>query len=135
MARGFFGLRFGAGSPRSLSARGQCLNTFAGIGFFLVFSFLALGGYLIEQEFANPMEAQSVGLLFAALLIATAVTLLQCLLHPSRKSRHEIAPLPATVSWAQKNVVVARSASRTRLAADLPSRGRYVDRASIRIRR
>lgn len=135
MARGFFGLRFGAGSPRSLSARGQCLNTFAGIGFFVVFSLLALGGYLIEQEFANPMEAQSVGLVFAALLLATAVTLLYCLLRPSRKSRHHIAALPATVSWEQKNVVVVRSASRTRLAADTPPRGRYVDRASIRLRR
>jgi hypothetical protein len=135
MARGFFGLRFGAGSPRSLSARGQCLNTFAGIGFFVVFSLLALGGYLIEQEFANPMEAQSVELVFAALLIATAITLLYYLLHPSRKSRHHIAALPATVSWEQKNVVVFRSASRTRLAADLPPRGRYVDRTSIRIRR
>ncbi len=135
MARSSFGLRFRAASPRSLSARGQCLNTFAGIGFFLVFSLLALGGYLIEQEFANPMEAQSVGLLFAALLIATAITLLYCLLHPSRKSRHDIAALSATVSWEQNNVLVARSASRTRLAADMPPRGRYVDRASIRIQR
>ena len=135
MARGSFGLQFGAGSPRSLSARGQCLNMFAGIGFFFVFSLLALGGYLIEQEFANPMEAQSVGLLFAALLIATAITLLYYLLHPSRKSRHDIAALPATVSWEQKNVVVVRAASRTRLAADMPTRGRYVDRARIRIQR
>jgi hypothetical protein len=135
MARGFFGLRLGAGSPRSLSARGQCLNTFAGIGFFLVFSLLALGGYLIEREFANPMEAQSAGLLFAALLIATSITLLYYLLHFSRKSRHDIAALSATVSWEQKNVVVARSVSRTRLATDMPPRGRYVDRASIRIQR
>jgi len=135
MPRCFFGLQFGAGSPRSLSARGQCLNMFAGIGFFLVFALLALGGYLIEQEFANPMQAQSVGLLFAALLIATASTLLYYLLHFSRKSRHDIAPLTATVSWEQKNAVVARSASRTRLAADLPPRGRYVDRARIRIQR
>lgn len=135
MPRGFFGLRFGAGSPRSLAARGQCLNMFAGIGFFLVFSLLALGGYLIEQEFVNPMEAQSVGLLFAALLIATAITLLYYLLHPSRKSRHDIAALPATMSWEQGNVVVVRAASRTRLAADIPPRGRYVDRARIRIQR
>lgn len=134
MARSFFGFRFGAGSPRSLSARGQCLNTFAGIGFFLVLSLLALGAYLIEQEFANPMEAQSVGLLLAALLIATAITLLYCLLHPSRKSHRDIAALPAIVSR-EKNVAMARSASRTRLVADMPLRGRYVDRARIRILR
>jgi uncharacterized BrkB/YihY/UPF0761 family membrane protein len=135
MARGFFGLPFGVGSSRSLSARGQCLNTFAGIGFSLVFSLLALGGYLIEQEFANPMEAQSVGLLLAALLIATSVTLLYCLLHPSTKSRDGIAAWPAAVAWEQKNVVVARSASRTPQAADIPLPGRYVDRARIRIQR
>ena len=135
MPRGFLGLQFGAGSTRSLAARGQCLNMFAGIGFSVVFSLLALGGYLIEQEFANPLEAQSVGLLFAALLLATALTLLYCLLHPSRKSRHDIAALPATVSWERKNVVVVRAASRTRLAADMPPRGRYVDHASIRLQR
>lgn len=134
MARGFFALPFGPGSTRSLSARGQCLNTFAGIGFCLVFSLFALGGYLIEQEFADPMEARSAGLLVAALLIATAVTLLYCLLHPSRKSRHAVAVWPATVARDQKNVWIARSASRTR-QTDIPIPGRYVDRARIRIQR
>ena len=42
-----FGFSPGPGSRRSLSARGQFLNTFAGIGFSLAFSLLALGGYLI----------------------------------------------------------------------------------------
>jgi hypothetical protein len=37
----------------------------------------------MEKQFENPVEAQSVGLLFAAPLIATAITLLYCLLHPS----------------------------------------------------
>jgi hypothetical protein len=134
MARSLFGLLFGAGSQRSLAARGQRLNTFAGIGFCLVFSLLALGGYLIEQEFANPMEARSAGLLVAALLIATAVTLLCCLLHSSRKSRHGAAAWPATVAWEQKDVWVARSASRMR-QIDMPVPGRYVDRARIRIQR
>jgi hypothetical protein len=134
MARRSFGLPFGAGSQRSLAARGQRLNTFAGIGSCLAFSLLALGGYLIEQELANPMEARSVGLLVAALLIATAVTLLYCLIHPSRKSRHGVAAWPATVVWEQKNVWVARSASRTR-QTDMSVPGRYVDRARIRVQR
>jgi uncharacterized BrkB/YihY/UPF0761 family membrane protein len=135
MARGFLGLAFGLGSQRSLSARGQRLNTFAGIGFSLAFSLLALGGYLIEQQFANPLEAQSLALPIAALLIATAITLLYCLLHSSRKLRHDITAWPAAVLWEEKNVAVATSASRTGQAADIPPSSRYVDRARIRIQR
>src|SRR5258708_20558058 len=72
----FFGLQFGAGSPRSLSARGQCLNIFLGIGFFFLFALLSLGGYLIEQEFANPMPAPAVGFFFSALVIAPPTPIL-----------------------------------------------------------
>ena len=89
-----FGFSTGPGSRRSLAARGQFLNTFAGLAFCVAFSLLALGSYLIEQQFENPVEAQSIGLLFAALLIATATTLLYCLLHPSRKSRRRVAAWP-----------------------------------------
>jgi hypothetical protein len=132
-----FGFSPGPGSRRSLSARGQFLNTFAGLGFSVAFSLLALGGYLIEQQFENPVAAQSVGLLFAALLIATAITLLYCLLHPSRKSRRRVPVWPAGASWEQRTVVVARSntGTRTKHRGDLPLHGRYVDRTRILIQR
>ena len=136
MALRFFGLPLELGSQRSLSARGQCLNTLGGIGFSVAFSLMALGGYLIEQQFANPIEAQSLGLPVAALLIATAVTLLYRLLHSFRKLQHNIIAWPSVaVSLERKNVAVARSASRTRQAADMPLPARYVDRARICIRR
>jgi hypothetical protein len=124
-------------SRRSLSARGQLLITFAGLGFCVAFALLALGGYLIQQEFENPVKAQSIGLLLAALLIATAITLLYCLLHPSRKSPRRIPVWPAGASWERRTVVVARSSTgtRTKLRADLPWRGRYEDRTRIRIQR
>ncbi len=109
-----FGFSPGPGSRRSLSARGQFLNTFAGIGFSLAFSLLALGGYLIEKQFENPVAAQSVGLLFAALLIATAITLLYCLLHPSKKLRRRVAVWPDGDSWEQRTVVVGTSNTGTR---------------------
>lgn len=79
---------------RSLTARGQFLTTFAGLGFALALSLLALGGYLIAEQFRDPVQAGASELLFAALLIATAVTLLYCLLHPSRKLQ------PRYVEWA-----------------------------------
>ena len=53
-----FGFSPGPGSRRSLSARGQFRNTFAGLGFSVAFSLLALGSYLIEQQFENPVNAQ-----------------------------------------------------------------------------
>ena len=132
-----FGFSLGPGSRRSLSARGQVLNTFAGFGFCVAFSLLALGGYLIEQQFENPVAAQSMGLLFAALLVATAITLLYCLLHPSRKSRRRVAVWPAGASWERRTVVVARSSTgtRTKHRSDLPWHSRYVDRTRIRIQR
>jgi hypothetical protein len=132
-----FGFAPGPGSRRSLSARGHLLNTFAGIGFSLAFSLLALGSYLIEQEFENPVAAQSVGLLFAAMLIATAVTLFYCLLFPSRKPPLRRAVWPAGTSWEGKTVVVARCTVATCIKhrGDLPLHVRYVDRTRILIQR
>jgi hypothetical protein len=132
-----FALSPGRSSRQSLSARGQFLNTFAGLGFCVAFSLLALGGYLIAKQFENPVEAQSFGLLFAAVLIATAITLLYCLLHPSRKARCHLAAWPGLAIWEQKTAVVARrnTGTRTKHRGDLPWHGRYVDRARILIQR
>ena len=129
------GLTLVPGARRSLSARGQFLNTFAGIGFCLASSLLAIGGYLIRQQFADPVQAQSTELVFSALLIATAVTLLYSLLHPTRKQRHRIAAWPI-VSWGDERTMVARSALRLREDQKiLPMQNRYVDPALVRIQR
>jgi hypothetical protein len=119
MVRGYlFDILPGLGPRRSLAARGQFLNTFAGLGFCAVVSLFALGGYLIAEQFENPVKAQSTELLFAALLISTAITLLHCLLHPSRKSRLA--------------VVRCNTKMPTRHQSDLPWHVRYVDRMRIR---
>jgi hypothetical protein len=95
-----------------------------------------MGGYGIVQQFADPLEAQSADLPFFALLIATAVTLLYCLLHPSRKKRYGIATRPVTVSWAEAVTVVARSASCLEEGHKaIQLHRRYVDRALVRIER
>ena len=137
MARGYLydGLP-GLGSRRSLASRGQFLNTFAGITLCVSFSLLALGGYLIEEQFQNPVQAQSVALLLAALLIATAASLLFCLLNSSRRSRHHGAAWPLPTSWEKKTILVARCNTGTRVAnPGRQSHGRFVDRTLIRIRR
>ncbi len=136
--RGYlFGCLFDSGSRSSLAARGQLRNTFAGPGFCLGLSMLALGGYLIADQLQNPFEAQSAGLLFAALLIATAITLLFGLLHPSRKPQRRVSVWPATASQEEKTVLIARCStgrSNGHTSGD-PLHGRYVDRARIQVRR
>jgi hypothetical protein len=136
--RGYlFGFLLGTGSRPSLTARGQLRNTFAGPGFCVGLSLLALGGYLIADEFQNPFEAQPVRLLFAALLIATAITVLFGLLHPSRKSRYRVSGWRATASWEEKTVLIARCSTERRNQDPNGGslQGRYVDRARIRVHR
>lgn len=138
MVRGYlFRLLPGFGSRRSLAARGQFLNTFAGLGFCMAFSLLALGGYLIVQQFENPIQAQSVGLLLAAPLITAATTLFYCLLHSSRKLRRHVPAWPVPASWEEKTNVVARRNRGARIedGTRLPLHGPFVDRTVIRIQR
>jgi hypothetical protein len=122
-------------SRRSLSARGQFLQTFAGIGYCLAFSLLALGGYGIEEQFANPLEAHSAGLLFSALLIATAVTLLYLLLHAFKQPGHRFAPRFVGVSLQEEGVAVKTAVRSEENRKVIPLHGRYVDRAVVRIQR
>ena len=122
------------GPGRSLSARGHFLKTFAGIGYCLAFSLLALGGYGMEEQFANPLEAHSVGLLFSASLIATAVTLLYLLLHSFRQIADPIAPWPP-IPCEEESAIVRLATSSEENRKAIPPHGRYVDRAFVRIQR
>ena len=136
MARGYLlGQLPGLGSRRSLAARGQILNTFAGPGFCVALSLLAVGGYLIELQSENPLEDQSVRLLFAAVLIGTGASLLYCLLHTSRRFRRRAPIWPAT--WPEKTITVVRGNAGLRVVhnGELPLHNRFVDRTVVRIRR
>ncbi|SRR6266849_1103611 len=123
------------GSGRSLSARGHFLKTFAGIGYCLAFSLLAVGAYGMEEQFANPLEAHSAGLLFSASLIATGVTLLYLLLHPFRGMADPIAPWPAPISCEEESAIIRSATSSEGSRRAIPLHGRYVDRAFVRIQR
>ena len=124
-------------SRRSLAARGQLLNTFAGPGFCIAFLLLAMGGYLIEEQFENPIQDQSAGLLFAALLIATATTLFYFLLHSSRRLRHHVSVARVPRLWEENPLVVARgnTGARGKNGEGVPLHGRFIDRTVIRIQR
>ena len=124
-----------SGSRRSLSSRGHFLKTFAGIGYCLAFSLLTLGGYGMEQQFANPLEAHPAGLLVSASLIATAVVLLYLLLNPSRQIADPIAPWPVSISREEGSAVVRFATSSEENRKAILPHGRYVDRAFVRIHR
>jgi hypothetical protein len=79
-----------AHSRHSLAVRGQFLHAFGGQAIFVALALLSLGSYILGDEFANPVQAQSAGLLLAAVLIAASVSLVYSLFHPARKVGHRI---------------------------------------------
>jgi len=119
----------------SLAARGRFWRVFGGQAIFLAAVLLALGAYILEQEFADPVQAQAAGLLFAAVLIAAAVTLMYCMLHPARKVRHRVIVrrIP-TSNWNEPRLAATeqRMLAWREIAEDSSPRIRYVDRTRIR---
>lgn len=106
----------------SLAARGRSWRVFGGQTIFVALALLLLGAYTLQQQFADPVEARGTGLLFAAVLIAAAVTLLYCLVHPARRVRHRMIARP--IPMPPRNDRVEGHGD--------PAAHRYVDRTRIR---
>ena len=117
---------------RTLVIRGRAMRTFSGIAIFLALTLLALGVYIIKEEFANPVAAQSVALLSAAFVLTTGLTLLLYLIPPrasgwrARSSRAPSVSLDWIV-WAVENPAPDSSEQRT----GLPLQRWYVDPVRI----
>ena len=126
---------FGGRHPgRSLAARGGPMRTFASFTIFLALTLLCLGAYLIEDEFANPLAAQSIGLFAAAFVLAAGVLLLYYWIQP-RKASWRVRPT-ASISadcraWTAKSAPAAAHVPRR----DLPFQRWYVDPVRVRLRR
>jgi hypothetical protein len=102
---------------------------------FLALTCFLLGIYILKQQFADPVQAHSAGLLFAAVLIAAAVTLVYCLLHPARRVRHRIIIRPIPISpWNDGSLAATerRLLAWREMSRDALPRNRYVDRTRIR---
>ena len=117
---------------RSLVIRGRAMRTFSSIASFLALTLLALGVYIIKEEFANPIAAQSIALLTAAFALATGVTLLVYLIPPRssmwRDNSVEVSSVSLDwVEWAAENGPSDSDEQRT----DLPFQRWYVDPARI----
>jgi hypothetical protein len=107
------------------------------LAIFAALVLLGSGGYLVREQFADPVRAEPVGLFVSALLIATGVTLLLCLVRPARKIRSKLAGRPTKTAPLPHDLPVA--ASRRRMLLWAPERreasfqSRFVDHARIRV--
>ena len=72
--------------PQPLVVRGGLGRTFGSLAIFLSLTLLALGGYILADAFAHPVDAQAAGLITAAFVIALGLLLLFYLLKPRGSS-------------------------------------------------
>jgi|1186.fasta_scaffold968694_1 hypothetical protein len=118
----------------TLAVRGRAIRIFGAQAVVLTLSLVLLGGYLIADEFKNPLSSQSVGLFVAAFILATAMTLLLELTQLFRGTRREVARNPVRI---QDPKVVARSMAHKfsmsgNLRPYLPYHRGYIDRVRVR---
>jgi hypothetical protein len=75
--------------PKSLVVRGGLARTFGGLAGFLVVIFLCGGLYILEDAFANPLNAGAAAVISAAFIITLAAMLLFFLVKPGKRLRTE----------------------------------------------
>jgi hypothetical protein len=66
-------------------ARSGIARTFGGLGSFLAIIFLGSGVYLLQESFTDPLQAQAVGLIAGAFIIALATILIYFIFTPGKK--------------------------------------------------
>jgi hypothetical protein len=74
---------------KSLLARGGLARTFGGLAGFLAVIFLCWGLYILEDTFANPLNAGAAAVISAAFILTLAATLLFFLIKPTQETRTE----------------------------------------------
>jgi hypothetical protein len=119
----------------AFALRGRAIRTFACPALILAASLLFLGVYLIADEFRNPLASQSIGLFAAALVLATAMTLLADLTQLFRgASRNPAEDSPVlVVQTSQPDRVQERGAYKAvDHRTDLPYQRCYIDRVRVR---
>jgi hypothetical protein len=76
-----------ARSTKPLIVRAGLARTFGSLGSFTAVTFLGAGIYLLREAFADPLTAQSVGVISGAVVIALATMLIYFLVSPRAQSR------------------------------------------------
>jgi hypothetical protein len=73
--------------PKPLAVRAGLARTFGGLAGFVVVTFLCVGLYILEDAFANPLNAGAAAVICAAFIIALAAMLLFYLIIPRNRPR------------------------------------------------
>ena len=73
--------------PKPLAVRAGLARTFGGLAGFVVVTFLCVGLYILEDAFANPLNAGAAAVICAAFIIALAAMLLFYLIKPRNRPR------------------------------------------------
>jgi hypothetical protein len=68
-----------------LLGRAVAARTFGGLGSFLAVIFLGSGIYLLQESFTDPLQAQAVGLIAGAFIIALATILIYFISTPRKR--------------------------------------------------
>jgi hypothetical protein len=122
---------------KSLAARGGTKCTFGSIAVFFALTFMCLGAYMIEEQFANPIAAQPTGLFAAAVTLAMGAVLLCSLLRPRKNKWHNGVHRRTVLVFPNRTPAPARRASINccEQRSDLTYQRWYVDAVRIRPRR
>ena len=94
MQQSYLGARTAGRSRKSLVVRGCAARTFGSIVAFLAATLLTVGGYVLIEVIAHPLEGQSTEIIVAAVMIALAAIMMFYLIEPrangrSRRRRRE----------------------------------------------
>lgn len=118
----------------SIWTRGAAVRTFRGLALFAALALLGGGGCLMEQQFADPLNAESVALMLAAVLIATGTILAGTLVLAMGRTRLRSKP-----PGRSGEILVVKPISINRRQLEWNSKDkdvsipcRYVDHARIR---
>ena len=122
-------------SSKSLVFRGGLVHTLGSLARFIVVTFLCVGLYILEEAFANPLDAGAAAVITAAFIITLAATLLLFLLPPGKRIRManpDRCTDSATPGFKPISKPVAGTVRHDQLQSNLSYQGFYVDHPRIR---
>jgi hypothetical protein len=114
-----------------LSPRAAIRRVFGGMAIFVSCPLLGLGAYLIKNQFEDPLGSHPAGLLFAALLIATALVLVSYVIYPGGGRALEADAEFSDGQENQRTIEISPLVRESR--KDSPAHTRYCDTARIRL--
>ncbi len=122
-------------TSKSLVFRGGLVHTFGSLAGFIVVTFLCVGLYILEEAFANPLDAGAAAVITAAFIITLAAMLLIFLLQPGKRIRSanpDRTDGSATAELKPISKPVVGAIRQDNLRSNLSYQRFYVDHSRIR---